>query len=410
MGVPSAQKAKPPRPDAAAQNLPAQNFAPALTRLLLSDFRSYVSTKLSCDTGPVVLTGDNGVGKTNILEAISLLGVGRGLRSANLRDMARHSAGDTGGGWAVAADMHTIDGLVKIGIGIDARTISDSPMRRLKIDGVAAKGFDRLAKWLPQLWLTPAMDRLFVDSASGRRKFFDRFTQGLVPDHAAQLSAYEKAMRERNKLLQDDNHGTQNKQSAWLDGLEASMAMAGVAIAAGRLQALDRLAAALPHAPKTFPRCEIALEGTLEAGLRQEDALAVEDNFRAKLANARTLDAGAGRTLSGPHRSDFITRHTEKNMPAEKCSTGEQKALLVGLVLAQARILAERTNTVPLLLLDEVAAHLDAQRRAALFEAVTALGGQAWMTGTESRIFADFTKNVTHIQICDGRLHHIDLP
>ncbi len=397
----AAQKAKAPRPD--AKNL-AAHFAPALTGLLLSDFRSYDSTKLACGTGSVVLTGDNGAGKTNILEAISLLGPGRGLRSANLRDMARHEAA---GGWAVAADMHTIDGAVKIGMGIETSTVSDSPTRRLKIDGAAAKGFDRLAQWLPQLWLTPAMDRLFMDGASGRRKFFDRFTQGLVADHATQLGVYEKAMRERNKLLQDETHST---HSTWLDGLEARMAMSGVAIAAGRLTALDKLAAMLPHAPKTFPRAEIALEGTLEAALRDQNALAVEDNFRAKLASARGLDAAAGRTLAGVHRSDFVTRHADKNMPAEKCSTGEQKALLVGLVLAQARLLTERTNVVPLLLLDEVAAHLDAQRRAALFDALTDLGGQAWVTGTDSRIFTDFTKNVTHIRLCDGRLHHIDLP
>lgn len=384
-------------------------FAPSLTGLLLTDFRSYTATQLNCGTGSVVLTGDNGAGKTNIVEAISLLGPGRGMRSAQLRDLARH---DGAGGWALAANVQTAEGDMQFGVGLDANldSASNAESRRLRIDGAPAKGFEKLGRWLPQLWLTPAMDRLFVEGASARRKFFDRFALGLVSVHNKNLSAYEKAMRERNRLLQDGQQGQWHEQSSWLDSLEASMALAGVAIAEARLAALDALASSLLDGHHTgFPQAEIALDGLLEADLRQRPALEVEDDFRAQLARTRPLDAAAGRTLAGPHRSDFITRHIGKDMPADKCSTGEQKSLLVGLVLAQARVLTKQTGTVPLLLLDEVGAHLDAISRAALFDVVAGLGSQAWITGTDSRMFADFSKNVTHIQVVENQLHQIDL-
>jgi DNA replication and repair protein RecF len=262
------------------------------------------------------------------------------------------------------------------------------------MDGANGK-IDDIAHMLPQLWLTPAMDRLFVDGASGRRKFLDRFAQSLDASVSKSLSAYEKAMRERNRLLQD-NGGHDN---GWLDGLEEAMALNGVAVAAARLTALDALAhglsgglsgdlAVIPEA--AFPRAEIALRGTLEAALRDRSALEVEDMFRRDLADNRALDAAAGRCLEGPHRSDLEVHYAAKNMPAADCSTGEQKALLVGLILAQAHCVATRRGAVPILLLDEVAAHLDADRRAALAEILHALGGQSWITGTDEQSFDGF--------------------
>jgi DNA replication and repair protein RecF len=297
-------------------------------------------------------------------------------------------------GWTVAANLHGADGDIQIGVGIDP----GGDARRLRIDGASEKGFEKLARMIPQLWLTPLMDRLFVDAAAGRRRFLDRFAQGLAPNHSRTLLAYEKAMRERNRLLQDGQAA-----ASWLDSLETTMAVEGVAIADARLQALDALANGLTqgHHPH-FPQAEIALEGRLEAALRAQSAVEAEDEFRAHLQAARGLDAAAGRTLDGPHRSDFVVRHLEKDMPAASCSTGEQKALLVGLILAQARVLTRETGIVPLLLLDEVAAHLDSRRRAALFEVILQLGTQAWITGTDAAVFSEF--NVTHVQIINGEI------
>ena len=259
-------------------------------------------------------------------------------------------------------------------------------------------------RYCPQLWLTPAMDRLFVDSATGRRRFLDRFAVGLVAFHSKTLSAFEKAMRERNRLLQE--HGP-HASGAWLEGLENTMSETGVTIAETRLDALDVLSAALTegHHP-VFPQAEIALEGLLEAELRRSSAGQAEESYREMLHRNRALDAGAGRTLEGPHRTDLVTRHVSKDMPAAKCSTGEQKALLVGLVLAQARVLAQQTGAVPLLLLDEVTAHLDPSRREALFDVIQVLGAQAWLTGTDAHVFEGFVggrkDRASHLHVTDG--------
>ena len=357
---------------------PASAPAPHITALRLTHFRSHSALTLNCVGGAMVLTGANGIGKTNVLEALSMLAPGRGLRSAAFDDMRFERRLD----WTVSADIQTAQGAVRAGIGWQ------NGARKLRIDGANGK-LDDIAHILPQLWLTPAMDRLFVDGASGRRKFLDRFAQSLDATLSKALSGYEKGMRERNRLLHEGNMSA--AANGWLDGLEEAMALHGVAIAAARLTALDALAVGLAAIPEAaFPRAEIALAGSLEAGLRQQSALEVEDAFRARLAAARGLDGAAGRTLEGPHRSDLQVVYAAKNMPAADCSTGEQKALLVGLILAQAHSVAAQRGDVPILLLDEVAAHLDRHRRGALAEILHALGGQSWITGTDKEAFDGF--------------------
>ena len=373
-----------------------QLAAPHLSRLRLTHFRSHAQVDVNVNCGAVILTGPNGAGKTNVLEAISMLAPGRGLRSAQLDDMVSAS-GD--GSWTVLADITTPTAPMRVGV----RFAGDGSGRELRVDGATARGFDKISLAMPQLWLTPAMDRLFTDGAGGRRKFLDRFAQTLVPGLTGQLSQYERAMRERNKLLQTP--GTQFSNNGWLDGLEENMAQLGTAIAAARLGALDALAEGLAAMPDTvFPRAVVALEGTLEAGVRAEAAIEVEDAWRGRLLAARPRDAAAGRTLEGPHRTDLHVTHAGKNIAAAMCSTGEQKGLLVGLIMAQARSVAARIGDVPVLLLDEVAAHLDAARRHALFEILSDLGCQCWITGTDAAAFADFTHHTSHLHISGGAI------
>jgi DNA replication and repair protein RecF len=331
-----------------------------LTRLALSDFRSYHDALLAPGAGLVVLTGENGAGKTNILEAVSLLSPGRGLRGASLTEMAR-SEGP--GGFAVAARLGDTD----LGTGTSAA----SPERRqVRINGASASA-TALAEWLSVLWLTPAMDRLFLEGAAGRRRFLDRLVLALAPGHATHSARYEAAMRARNKLLAEER-----PDPAWLTALEARMAEHGEAIAASRRAAVHALAERLAAAPEgPFARAGLALGGWTEGDLAQE------------LAAGRARDAAAGRTLAGPHRTDLLVTHLGKHQPAERCSTGEQKALLLGIVLAHADLVAADTGRRPILLLDEVAAHLDPGRRAALFARLADGGGQVWLTGTERALF-----------------------
>jgi DNA replication and repair protein RecF len=331
-----------------------------VTRLALTDFRSYADAMLAPGPGFVILTGENGAGKTNILEAVSLLSPGRGLRGAALGEMARRGGP---GGFAVAARLAEVD----IGTG----TTPAAPERRqVRINGAPASA-NSLSDWLSVLWLTPAMDRLFADAASGRRRFLDRLVLALHPEHAMHSTRYDAAMRARNKLLAEEEPW----DAAWLDALEARMAEHGAAIAAARAAAVSALAERLAAAPEgPFARAEIALDG---------------GGAPAPLAAARARDAAAGRTLAGPHRADLLVTHLAKQQPAGLCSTGEQKALLIGLILAHADLVAERTQRRPVLLLDEIAAHLDPLRRRALFERLGAAGGQVWMTGTEAALFAE---------------------
>lgn len=350
-----------------------------VARLSLTDFRSYADATLSPGPGFVVLTGENGAGKTNLLEAVSLLSPGRGLRGANLSDMARMSGP---GGFAVAARLSGSD--VDIGTG----TLAAAPERRqVRINGAPASA-NALSEWLSVLWLTPAMDRLFTEAASGRRRFLDRLVLALRPDHATHAARYEAAMRARNKLLAEERPDTD-----WLTALEARMAEHGSALAEARAGTVSALAGRLGTAPEgPFARAGLALES------------GETDNLAAALAIGRGRDAAAGRTLAGPHRTDLVVTHLGKDQSAALCSTGEQKALLIGLILAHADLVAERAGRRPILLLDEVAAHLDPLRRAALFERLGAAGGQVWMTGTEHALFAETGGTPSWFEVSDGRV------
>lgn len=353
----------------------------AITRLALTDFRSYAQATLEAAPGFVVLTGENGAGKTNVLEALSLLAPGRGLRQAVLSDMARS---DGPGGFAVAARL---DADVDLGTG----TLAAAPERRqVRINGASAPA-GTLAEWLSILWLTPAMDRLFVEGASGRRRFLDRLVLALEPGHGLHAARYEAAMRARNRLLAEEA----GADPAWLGALEAGMAEHGAALAAARERTVTALGARLADQPEgPFARAGLALDGWQPEG---ETALA------QALHAGRGRDAAAGRTLAGPHRTDLAVTHLGKGQPAARASTGEQKALLLGLVLAHADLVAERTGRRPLLLLDEVAAHLDPLRRAALFARLATSGGQVWMTGTEPGLFEGLPA-ATWLAVADGRI------
>ena len=341
----------------------------AVTRLSLSDFRNHADRRFEVGTGFVVLTGENGAGKTNVLEAVSLLTPGRGLRGASLDAMARS---DGPGGFAVAARL---DGGTELGVG----TLAAAPERRqVRVNGAPATA-GALAERLAVLWLTPAMDRLFAEGASARRRFLDRLVLALEPGHATHAARYEAATRARNKLLAEP----EGADAAWLAALEAGMAEHGAALAAARdrtVTALGERLAAQPEGP--FARAGLALTGWTPDPADSARALA------QALRTGRARDAAAGRTLAGPHRTDLAVTHLGKNVPAELCSTGEQKALLLWIVLAHADLVAEARGARPILLLDEVAAHLDPQRRQALFDRLAPSGGQVWMTGTEDAPFA----------------------
>jgi DNA replication and repair protein RecF len=372
-----------------------------LARLVLTDFRNHQDAVIEPGPGFVVLTGENGAGKTNILEAVSLLAPGRGLRRAALSDMARQGGS---GGFGVAAMLFSSPSRLREGLGegvfepasseqalprplpqaggeiaIATGTQPSAPERRIvRVQG-APVAATALAEWLTILWLTPAMDRLFVEPASERRRFLDRLTLALNPGHAVHSNRYEAAMRARNRLLVEANEGGRSADPEWLSALEAQMAEHGTAIDSARRETVTALAERLVHQPEgPFARAGLALEGWIGTG----------DTLAADLASGRRRDAGAGRTLAGPHRTDLAVTHLGKGQSAALSSTGEQKALLLGLILAHAELIADRTGAAPILLLDEVAAHLDPLRRAALFERLAGQG-QVWMTGTEAGLFEE---------------------
>ncbi len=349
-----------------------------LTRLTLTEFRSYPEALIAPGSGFVVLTGENGAGKTNILEAVSLLAPGKGLRGVSLSEMAR-SGGP--GGFAVAAVLG--DG-TEIGTGVAPA----APERRqVRINGAAAAA-GSLAERLSVLWLTPAMDRLFSESAAGRRRFLDRLVLALEPAHAHHAARYEAAMRARNKLLAEP----EGADPAWLAALEAGMAEHGAQVAEARARTVAALGLRLADQPAgPFARAQLSLGGWREGG-----------DLAAELRASRGRDAAAGRALAGPHRSDLAVIHLDKRQPAERCSTGEQKALLLGLILAHADLVAERAGRRPILLLDEVAAHLDPSRRAALFERLADAGGQVWMTGTEAGLFESLGAGTSWLAVASG--------
>lgn len=357
----------------------------ACTRLTLSNFRCYEHARIETGVKPVVLSGANGAGKTNVLEALSFLVPGSGLRRAKLSDVGRRDSGGAEGRvWAVAADVLGTDYPVRIGTGLEN---ASGTKRVVHIDGEAQRAQSVLSEHFAVHWLTPQMDRLFLDGSVERRRFLDRLVYSFDPAHAGRISAYNHALRERTKLLADNK-----MDDAWLSALEDTLATRGMAVAAARLDVAERLAAAFTEADSQFPACILAIDGLAEGWLMDLPALEVEDRLRRALKSSRSRDAkmgGAGNAIEGrlPHQSDLVVTHAAKAMPAGQCSTGEQKMLLVGLVLAAARLSASEEGRVPVLLLDEVAAHLDKHHRDALFGEVLRLGCQAWFTGTESDLF-----------------------
>lgn len=367
----------------------------AVVRLRLTNFRSYAALDLPCGPGSVALVGPNGAGKTNILEAISLLAPGRGLRRAPHGELPR-TEGD--GSWAVVADVEGAEGAARLGTGLEPG--AETSARRCRIDSAPVGSAGAFASHLRLVWLTPDLDGLFRGSAGDRRRFLDRLVVAVDPEHASRASGLEKALRSRNRLLEDPS-----SDPRWLDAVERELAELATAVAAARAETVSRLTALVaetsdPAAP--FPTADVAIEGALETELASASATAVEDAYRERLARARGRDRAAGRTLEGPHLSDLLVRHAAKDMPAEKCSTGEQKALLVGLVLAHARLVARLDGAAPIVLLDEVAAHLDPLRRETLFAALDALEAQVWLTGADPAAFAELGSRATLFAVADG--------
>ena len=355
-----------------------------VTRLALTDFRSYERLDLALDGRAVFVFGPNGAGKTNLLEAVSLLTPGRGLRGASLAEVGRRTPGETRGrAWAVAATLDMDGEPARLGTGVE---LAGASRRAVRLEGEPVRP-GRLSDFQRQVWLTPAQDRLFLEGAGDRRRFFDRLVFAAEPAHAAHALAYDKAQRERMRLLVDGG-----ADPVWLDALELRLAQAGALMADARARALEALAAEIgDRGDRPFPQATLELTGEWEGLAQAGVALTeIEDRLARAFAHGRDRDAAAGRALIGPHRGDLEIRHAEKDRPAAECSTGEQKALILNLILAQAARLSRAESAPnPILLLDEVAAHLDRRRRAALFDEITALGLQAFLTGTDEHLFED---------------------
>ena len=356
-----------------------------LNHLRLINFRSYPEISLEFKNLLTVLYGENGAGKTNLLEAISLLTPGRGLRGAKLEESAHNQCGE----WAINAEVSGY----KIATGLEPGLSK----RVVKIDGEKQRGTYLLANYANAIWLTPQMDGIFLESPRGRRLFFDRLIYNFDPEHASRVAIYENAMRERLKLLK-----TGSTDKTWLKVLERRMAEYGVAIAAARNEVIRYLQESLNHSVTSFPRPEIRISGRFEACLCQDTALEVEDTFAEELAAARYDDSANGRTGIGVHKTDFKVINIAQNTPAEFCSTGEQKALLLSIILGLARLLKEKKNKTPLVLLDEVIAHLDKKRRGELFSEIANLNCQSFLTGTEKTLFSGITGDVAYLKITPG--------
>ena len=372
-----------------------------VTRLTLTNFRSYAALRLDVDTRPVVLTGANGAGKTNLLEALSFLAPGRGLRGVRLAQVGRQQAARPDVSvvpWAVAVTLATPDGPVDMGTGLAA---TGAERRTVHINGHPAKGAAALARHVGAVWLTPAMDRLFVDGPASRRKFLDRLVTAFDADHAGRLAAYDHAYRQRLRLLKDGKG-----DAPWFAALEDTMARHGVALAAARHDLVARLNRDLAATSGPFPAATLGLVGTVDAWLADMPAIDVEDAVRRSLWDERRGVVGAG---AGPHRSDLgaamtAPGHPSHGQPAALCSTGEQKALLISILLAHARLQRAKRGHAPLLLLDEIAAHLDQDRRTALFAEISRLGAQAWMTGTDASLFQGFGENTQFFAVESGAI------
>ena len=372
----------------------------AVTRLSLRNFRSYAELEFQVAGRPIVLAGPNGAGKTNILDAISLLSPGRGLRGAKLSDHVRRGPSVSSDAlWAVAASVRRGGETYDVGTGLTLGP-NGGERRQVRLNGAPAQSSAELGELIQMLWLTPAMDRLFIEGVSGRRKFLDRLVLGFDPGHARASTRYETAMRERLRLLRFGP-----RDPAWLDGLEAEMAEAGTVISASRAETVAKLNLALAARGEAgaFPSAQLALAGETDA-LLVEHGESATDALRERLARARVRDAEAGRTTFGPHLTDLSVRHTQRRTDARECSTGEQKALLVSIILADAWERAKLYDGhAPLLLLDEIVAHLDARRRTALFEEIVALGGQAWLTGTDIEIFTPLRAHAELFEVADSQ-------
>jgi DNA replication and repair protein RecF len=370
-----------------------------ISRLTLSNFRSYHAANVAVGGDLVVLVGPNGAGKTNLLEAISLFSPGRGLRRADMGELA-FNEGD--GSWAVSAEVDGALGLATLGTGIEPPANADAaPVRKYRVDREPAGSAAAFSDHARVIWLVPAMDQLFAGPASERRRFLDRLVLAVDAGHAARVSALERALRSRNRLLEGPRPDVH-----WLDAAEHETAEVAVAVAAARAETVRRLSAALTARRATeiaFPSAEIGLDGWMEAAVLAAPAVEVEDRYRAVLRDNRSRDAAAGRTLDGPHLTDLAVVYEPKGIAARDASTGEQKALLIGLVLAHAALVADMSGAAPVILLDEVVAHLDPSRRAALFAALGRLGAQVWMTGADPAAFAEVPAGADIFDVTPGR-------
>jgi len=366
--------------------------------LKLQAFRCYTHLSLkNLEKGLVVLHGANGAGKTNVLEALSMLSPGKGLRGAKVTDMQLKGGSVP---WAISTRLNVSSYPVQVGTGLDATT----GKRRVKIEGDTVRSQGALGEYVSCVWLTPQMDRLFLDSASHRRRFLDRLVFTFDPGHSGRVTRYENAMRQRSKLLQSGQNKGRAPDPAWLSALEAQMAETGVAIAAARLDFAERLQAACERGvDQHFPKARLRVKGTVEEILQQNGtALEVEQMFQYQLRESRGVDMLTGGAATGPHKADLQVFMADNNMPASQCSTGEQKALLIGMILAHARLIAAERGRAPLLLLDEVAAHLDENRRAALYHILSALGSQVWLTGADASLFDSIRSPAQFFEVKDA--------
>ncbi len=383
--------------NAAYQHDPIETALPvtlSVQRISLVAFRNYDDLSPSVDAAPVVLTGANGSGKTNLLEAVSLLVPGRGLRKAALVDLQNHRAHAP---WAVATELDTAFGPLQIGTGRDPQPETDSERRLVHIDGKNMRSQNALAEHVAMTWITPDRVGILAEGPGARRKLLDRLVYSFDPAHGGRVNRYEKSLRERLRLLREGP-----ADAAWLNALEDEMAQTGVAIAAARRHMIRQLRTAIAETSSVFPRADLALKGMAEEALDTHPALPVEDMLRAALARTRGDDAQSGTCSAGTHRSDLAVTHRAKNCPADLCSTGEQKALLIAIMIAYVRTLTAHRHMKPLFLLDDIAAHLDDDRRTALFEEILALGVQAWFTGTDSEAFTALLPHAQHVVLESG--------
>lgn len=375
--------------------------ASLITRLMLQDFRTYASLDLAVSRPLVALVGENGAGKTNILEAISLFMPGRGLRRAELSDMARQGGS---GSFAVSVALETPYGEHRLGTGLERMSDEARASRICRVDGLPASSPAAFAEHLRLVWLTPDLDALFRGPAGDRRRFLDRLVLAVDAEHGARVNALERALRSRNRVLEDTPD-----DRLWLDALEREVAELAIAVAAARRETVERLAAlilATRDDASPFPFATLTLEGEIDALVATLPAVDAEDRYRAMLRDARSRDRAAGRTLIGPQATDLLVRHGPKDIPAAMASTGEQKALLIGLVLAHARLVGSMSGIAPFILLDEVAAHLDPKRRAGLFDTLESLGGQVWMTGADPGLFTELEGRADLLQVLPGMVRN----